>query len=92
MSQSYRPTQKEYAKLAKRLRKAGWTVEQTRSQHIRWTAPDGRYCITASTPGADGLKHSLRHLANMEAGKRSPGVIDPRTGKVSEPLPPKNVR
>lgn len=79
MTQHYRPRHKDLAKLAKRYRKElGWTVEETKSGHIRWTAPDGRYQITPSTPGADGLKHSIRHLGLMAEGRPSPAIVQPR--------------
>lgn len=71
-------TCKEFATLAKRLRKVGWTVENTRGGHLRWTRPDGAYCITPSTPGHDGKRHSLRKLALMEAGRDFPGLVHPK--------------
>lgn len=47
----------------KAARKAGYTIEQTRSGHIRWTRPDGAY-ITASFSSSDrnGPRNTIRDL------------------------------
>lgn len=39
-------TDKDLEKLARRARRAGWTVEVTGRNHVRWTAPDGRQSFT----------------------------------------------
>lgn len=44
-------TDKDVEALARKARKAGFTVEITRGNHIRWTAPDGTSRVTALTGG-----------------------------------------
>ncbi len=53
---------KDLAKLGRQLRKQGWTVEFTRSQHVRWVAPDGTVFTSGLTPGAGGLHRTMKSL------------------------------
>lgn len=56
-------THKDVEKLARKARKAGWRVEVTSSNHLRWTPPEGDFIIsglTASSGGTTALKQKLR--------------------------------
>lgn len=49
-----------YRNLAKLARSAGWTITLTRSNHLRWQAPDGAVVYTASTPSrAGGYRNAI---------------------------------
>lgn len=37
--------------LARQCIAEGWRVEHTNGDHLRWTAPNGNFIFTASTPG-----------------------------------------
>jgi hypothetical protein len=55
---------KEVKDLIKQASKFGWVIEQTKSGHYRWTAPDGAFFFSSSTPsdwrGLERLKQDLR--------------------------------
>ncbi len=43
---------KELQPLAKAAREAGWTIEVTKGNHLRWTSPDGQRVTCAMTPSS----------------------------------------
>lgn len=43
-------TNKDVIALIKKATKQGWHIEATKSGHIRWTSPDGRFFHSASSP------------------------------------------
>lgn len=71
-------------KRLKRLaREAGWTVEQTRNGHLRWTSPSGARVTSAGT-GSDS-----RGVLNLVADLRRAGLDVPRKAhrrKSDQPL------
>lgn len=46
-----------WARLAERQ---GWTVDATRSGHLRWRSPSGGIVITAGTPGGGRAVNNAR--------------------------------
>lgn len=59
---------KDLAKLARRVRKLGWTVEVTRSNHVRWTAPDGWTHTSGLTPGSQRAEYVTVRAVKNKAG------------------------
>lgn len=41
---------KDVNALIKKAQKQGWKIELTKSSHLRWTSPDGRFFHSASSP------------------------------------------
>jgi hypothetical protein len=58
----------DYRPLAKRARKAGWTITGTRNGHLAWTSPTGRTVFSPSTPS------DRRSLANVVGKLRRAGL------------------
>lgn len=57
-----------YRSLARRARRAGWTITRHNSSHLRWEAPDGAVVTTASSPG------DRRSFRNERARLRRAGL------------------
>lgn len=51
-----------YRDLARAARKAGWVIEPSGKGHLRWTAPDGSWVITAATPSSWGARDDRAKL------------------------------
>ena len=51
---------REYRELAEIAEEQGWTVEMTRSGHVRWMAPSGFIYFSASTPSDHRAYLNLR--------------------------------
>jgi hypothetical protein len=43
-------TNKDVVALIKKATKQGWQIDPTKSGHLRWTSPDGRFFHSASSP------------------------------------------
>lgn len=56
---------REYQELARKARRQGWTVEPTRSGHIRWIPPDGATVLIS--PGTGSARSWRNHFARMRA-------------------------
>lgn len=66
---------KLYQPLARLARTSGWTITQTRNQHLAWTAPSGAVVFTGSSPKRDD-----RCLRNSAAVLRRAGLETWRVG------------
>lgn len=62
-------THKDLEKLARNARRAGWSVELTKGNHVRWTPPEGDFII-------GGLTSSSRGVQNLRARLRRAGLQD----------------
>lgn len=60
------------AKLARQLRKDGWTVVRTSKGHIRWTAPGGATASTLAKPHGRTLRNGLQAIARAKAAPPLP--------------------
>lgn len=47
----------------------GWTVTQTKNNHYKWTAPNGKIVFSSSTPS------DSRAIKNLERDLRATGCI-----------------
>lgn len=63
---------KELKVIVKEARKQGWTVEETRNQHIRFISPSGAVYIAHKTAS------DHRGIKNMKAHLRRLGWVDRR--------------
>lgn len=60
---------KQLRPLAKRARRAGWTIEQRNGGHLTWTPPDGGpYIVSSFTPS------DPRAVKNLRADLRRAGL------------------
>ena len=57
-----RGVSKDLAKLGRRLRREGWTVELTGGNHVRWRAPDGWIYFSGYTPSPRATQTAIRDL------------------------------
>lgn len=60
------------AKLARQLRKDGWTVVRTSKGHLRWTAPGGATASTLAKPTGRTMRNSLQAIARAKAAPPIP--------------------
>jgi len=51
---------KELDKIIKAVVSCGWTVDKTKSCHYRFTAPNGDFFFTSSTPSDVRALHRIR--------------------------------
>lgn len=58
---------KDLEPLARRFRKAGGTVAITRSNHVRWTTPDGRIIRTGLTMSRATARAKYREIQRVLA-------------------------
>lgn len=56
-------SKKDLNPLIKRARKAGWTIEPTRGDHLRWNPPGGGMPYFSSATPSD-----KRAIRNIESG------------------------
>jgi predicted RNA binding protein YcfA (HicA-like mRNA interferase family) len=61
-------TTRDLEKIVREYRRRGWTVEQTKGQHWRFTPPGGgRFVITSGTPGnVSAINHIKSDLKRCE--------------------------
>lgn len=65
----------ESATLVREARESGFTVEQTRGGHVRYTAPTGQVVIDASTPSDHrGTKNTRARLKRIGLGQKPEGA------------------
>jgi predicted RNA binding protein YcfA (HicA-like mRNA interferase family) len=58
--------------VARAARRAGWEISRTRSDHLRWRAPDGTVIVTASTPSCPaGSRNAIARLRRAGLRERS---------------------
>lgn len=60
---------KDMEKVAKEARQAGWVIEITKGQHVRWKSPDGVTILVSSLTG------SSRSWSNFRSMLRRHGVV-----------------
>lgn len=58
-------TDKDLEKLARRARRAGWTVEVNGRNHVRWTAPDGQSFTTGLTMNRRSATVARRRIERL---------------------------
>lgn len=59
---------KDLADLRKEYERQGWTVEQTRGNHLKWTPPGGgKSYFSSSTPGdVRAIQNIIKGLARIQ--------------------------
>lgn len=63
--------------LARRCVSEGWTVEHTKGDHLRWTAPNGNFVFSASTPSDQrGYRNHIAYLRRAWPEWRPPEKRD----------------
>ena len=50
---------KEYRNLAKQAKAAGWRIEVTGREHLRWTSPEGKVVFSSGTPSTQASRRAL---------------------------------
>lgn len=69
MSNGRLGTSKDVEKLARTARRAGWTVEITGKNHLRWISPNGKDKLTSALTFGDE-----RRIKKIEKFLRERGV------------------
>ena len=54
------PLKKELKRLRRMAERAGWNVDRTKKNHLRWRSPTGEMVITSSTPSDSRAIHSIK--------------------------------
>jgi predicted RNA binding protein YcfA (HicA-like mRNA interferase family) len=51
---------KDLEPVARQCLKAGWTVEVTKGNHVRWASPDGSFTTVTSLTGSGNGAHRAK--------------------------------
>ena len=62
-------TNKDLRAVARDAHQRGWNLTLTNGNHVRWTAPNGNFFISAATPRSSRSAIVARnHMRKLEAG------------------------
>lgn len=71
MSDDLRGIDPTLAKLARQLRKEGWTITRTRKGNIVWKAPGGGTANTLAKPVGRTMRNSLMAIQRAKAVRQT---------------------